>query len=181
MAMGSYFSKGMDYGRLSELGNDELRKDAEEHIEAFNNIKLLGEKFESDKRKLEDAIDRVEASRVPEDAKQIMIDELNAAIDALEEQYREEVEEEEARVQESLETLLEHMGQTADEVTKEADSLRGVTTEAASIDATSAADLGETQKQELEQMLNEFHNQLRQEIEDAEIQKKNIHTRRSRG
>ena len=33
MAMGSYFSKGMNYGRQGELGHDELHKEAEEHIQ----------------------------------------------------------------------------------------------------------------------------------------------------
>ena len=181
MAMGSYFSKGMNYGRQGELGHDELHKEAEEHIEEGNRLHELGERFEKDKVKLEDALDQIEASSIPAETKKAMRDRINSAIDELVAQYEKDVKEEEAQVHESLETLLEFINQTVDEYSKQADSLRGVTMDVASIDATSAADAGDAKKQELEQMKQEYVEELRLQMQQAEILERNIRARRMRG
>ena len=181
MAMGSYFSKGMNYGRNGELGYDELHKEAEEHIEEGNRLHELGERFDDDKAKLEEAFDRIEASSIPEDAKKNLLDRINSAIDALVDQYTKDVEEEEAQVHESLESLLEYMDQIVDEYSKQTDSLRGVTLDVASIDAASAADAGDAKKQELEQMKQEYVDKLRLQMQQAEIQQRNLRARRLRG
>ena len=71
--------------------------------------------------------------------------------------------------------------QTIDEFTKQTDSLRGVKMEAASIDANSAADAGDTKKQEFEQMKAEYVEKLRLQMQQADIQQRNIRARRLRG
>ena len=51
----------------------------------------------------------------------------------------------------------------------------------ASIDATSAADAGDAKKQQLEQMKQEYVEELRLQMQQAEILERNIRARRMRG
>ena len=159
-------------------GYDAFYETAEEQLERRERLNRLGEKFVSDKKKLEDALERVQLSGISAEDKKTMIEELNAAIDALEAQYKREVENEEAEVREETESLLEQIDQTIVDLAKQADSLRGVTMEVTSVDATSAADAGDTKKQELEQMLREYEARFSLQEEQAEAHQKSIHKRR---
>lgn len=172
---------GMSIGRHGEVGYNELRENVEGKMEDNDRLHELGEKYVEDKKKLEDAIEQIQSSNIAGEDKQRMIDELKTAIDALEGQYKEEVEDPEAGVRDEIEDLLDQMGQTIDEFTKQTDSLRGVKMEAASIDANSAADAGDTKKQEFEQMKAEYVEKLRLQMQQADIQQRNIRARRLRG
>lgn len=181
MAMRRVLSKGMNLGRHGEVGYDELHKETGEQVSEGDRLHELGAKFEKDKTKLEDAIERVQASSIKPEDKAKMIAELNAAIDALQAQYEDDVAAEEAKVQEKIEGQLEQMDQTIDELTEQADFLRDVTMDAASTDASAAAEAADAKKQEFEQMKEEYTEKLRLQMEQAEMQQRNIRNRRLSG
>lgn len=181
MVMRRVLSKGMNLGRYGEVGYDELHKETGEQVSEGDRLHELGAKFEEDKTKLEDAIDRVQTSNIKPEDKAKMIAELNAAIDALQAQYEDNVVAEEAKVQEEIEGQLDQMDQTIDELTDQADSLRDVTMDAASTDASAAADAADAKKQEFEQMKEEYTKKLRLQMEQAEMQRRNIRNRRLSG
>ncbi len=181
MAKRRVLSKGMNLGRHSEVGYDELHKETGEQVAEGNRIHKLGAKFEADKTKLEDSIERLQASSIKPEDKAKMIAELNAAIDALQAQYEDEVAAEQAKVQEEIEGQLEQMDQVIDELTEQADSLRDVTMDAASTDASAAADAADEKKQAFEQMKEEYAEKLRLQMEQAEMQRREILNRRLSG
>ncbi len=181
MAMRKVLSRGMNLGRHEEIGYDELHKETGEQVAEGDRLRGLGEKFEADKTKLEDEIDRVQASKIKPEDKARIIAELNAVIDALQAQYDNEVAAEQARVQKEIAGQIEQMDQAIDELTEQADSLRDVTMEASATDASAAADAADEKKQEFEQMKEKFDEELRLQMEQAEIQQRSIHDRRSGG
>lgn len=181
MAMRRVLSRGMNLGRHGEVGYDELHKEAGEQVSEGDRLHELGAKFEKDKTKLEDAIERVQAANIKPEDKAKMIAELNAAIDALQAQYEDDVAAEEAKVQEEIEGQLEQMDQIIDELTEQADSLSDITMDVASTDASAAAEAADAKKQEFEQMREEYTEKLRLQMEQAEMQQRNIRNRRLSG
>lgn len=181
MAMRRVLSRGMNLGRHGEVGYDELRKETDEQVSEGDRLHELGAKFEEDKTKLEDAIRRVEASSIQPKDKAKMIAELNAAIDALQAQYEDDVAAKQAKVQEGIGGQLEQMDQTIDELTEQADSLRDVTMDAASTDTSAAVKAAEAKKQEFERMKEEYIEKLRLQVEQAKMQQRNIRNRRLSG
>ena len=69
MAMRRVLSKGMNLGRHGEVGYDELHKETGEQVSEGDRLHELGAKFEEDKTKLEDAIERVQASSIKQEDK----------------------------------------------------------------------------------------------------------------
>lgn len=181
MTMRKELSKGMNFGRHGEVGYDELHEETGELVSEGDRLHELGEKFEADKTKLEDAIERVQASNIKPEDKAKIIAELNAAIDALQAQYEDDVAAEEAKVQEEIEGQLEQMDQTINELTEQADSLRDVTMDAAATDASAAAEAADAKKQEFEQMKEEYTKKLCLQMEQAEMLQRNIRNRRLSG
>lgn len=181
MAMRKVLSKGMNLGRHGEVGYTEIDKEAGEQVSEGDKLHELGTKFESDKGKLEDEIEKVQAANISNKDKQKMIAQLNTAIEKLQEQYEEDVSREEERVQEDLCQQIEQMNAAVDELEEQADSLRSVTMDAASTDASAAADAAEEKKREFEQMRDSYVEKLQLQMEQAEIQKRNIRVRRLSG
>lgn len=181
MAMMRVLSRGMSRGGYREVGYTELHKEIGDQIAEGDHLVELGVKFEADKTKLEDAIERVQAANIKPEDKAGMIAELNAAIDALQAQYDQDVAAEELRVQEKIEEQLEQVEQTIDELSEQADFLRDVTMDVAATDAYAAAEAADAKKQEFEQMKEEYTEKLRLQIEQAEIQQRNIRARRLSG
>lgn len=161
-------------GKNKTLDSAILKKESEDQFQEGNKLHELGAKFESDKAELEKRIDVIRRSNVSETHKQRIISELRAAIQALQEQYEREVTEEEARVQEELDDRIESMQEAADELERQASDLRGIRMEAASVDASAAADAAEEQKAEFDRMKAENVEQLRKMMEQAAIQRESI-------
>lgn len=181
MAMRRVRSKGMNLGRHGEIGYTEINAEAGERVAEGDRLHELGVKFESDKTKLEDEIEKVNASSISEKDKRNMIAQLNAAIERLQEQYDRDVAEEEERVQEEIQEQIEQMDEASKELEQQADSLRSVTMDAASTDASAAADATDAKRQEFEQMKAEYTEKLQLQMEQAEIQRRSIRARRAGG
>ena len=181
MVRGKVLSKGENYRRHGEIGYKELHDEAEERIEKNDKLHGLGLRFESDKAKLEAEIDKVNASSISQKDKAAIISQLNAAILVLQEEYEEAVVQEEERVYGEIQEQIEQMEEAVDELDQQIDSLRDVSMEASSTDASAAADAAETKKQEFEQMKAEYAEKLKLQMDQAEIQRRNIRVRKLSG
>ena len=73
------------------------------------------------------------------------------------------------------------MQDAADEMEKQADSLREVHMEAASVDTSAAADAADEKKEEFENMKREYAEKLKLQMEQAQMQQRNIRNRRITG
>lgn len=172
---------GRQLSRNRSLDGTILQKESGDQVQEGTKLHELGVKFESDKIKLEDEIEKVQNSKISDADKRKLIAQLNAAILTLQEQYDHDVTAEEERVQQELMGQIESMQEAADELERQADDLRGIKMEAASTDASAAADAAEAQKQAFEQMKAEYVEKLNLQIEQAAIQQRNIRNRRLSG
>ena len=172
---------GRQLSRNKSLDGTILNKESGDQVQEGTKLHELGVKFESDKAKLEDEIEKVQNSKISDADKRKLIAQLNAAIEALQEQYDQDVTAEEERVQQELMGQIESMQEAADELERQADDLRSIKMEAASTDASAAADAAEAQKQAFEQMKAEYVEKLNLQIEQAAIQQRNIRNRRLSG
>ena len=172
---------GRQLSRNKSLDGTILKKESGDQVDEGTKLHELGVKFESDKAKLEDEIDKVQNSKISETDKRKLIAQLNAAIEALQEQYDRDVTEEEERVQEELMGQIDSMQEAADELERQAADLRSIKMEAAATDASAAVDAADAQKQAFEQMKAEYVEKLNLQIEQAAIQQRNIRNRRLSG
>lgn len=184
-AGGSNHMSGIKHGReLSRnkgLDGTIIQKECDNHLSDLEGIHKLGEKFESDKQKLEAEIEKIQTSSISPSDKSRLISVLNAAIEKLKIQYDHEVAEEEAKLQKSMLEQIENLQNLADELNNQADSLRSVQMDAASTDASAAADVADSKKQAIEQMKAQYLEQLNLKIQAAKIQQRNILNRRRGG
>lgn len=168
---------GRQLGRNRSLDGTILQQEANDQVQEGINLNELGKKFESDKAKLEDKIKEVQNSRYSDVNKNKLITELENGIKKLQEQYDKEVAEKEQNVRKKLESQIESMQEAADEMERQADSLRNVHMDVTATDASAVADIAETQKQAFEDMKNKYVEKLKLQIEQAEIQKRIIRSR----
>lgn len=173
--------EGKAMGKYGEVSYKEVKDTAGDKVYEGEKLGELAKQFVSDKNKLEDEIEKVQAANISDKDKAQIIAELNAAVVALQEQYDKDVVEEERKVQEELEGQIESMQEAADELERQVDSLRSVQMDVASTDASAAADAAAAQKQAFETMKSEYLEKLNLQIEQSEIQKRNILNRRLSG
>ncbi len=181
MSRRKVLSRGMNLGRHGEVGYVELDGETGERVAEGDRLHELAIKFNSDKTKLEDEIEKVKSSKISDKDKARIIAQLNAAIEKLQEQYDDDVAAEEAKVQEEIMEELETMDEAVEELDQQADSLRNVTMDAASTDAKAAADEAEAKKQEFEKMRKEYTDKLQLQMEQAEMLQRQIRSRRLSG
>lgn len=169
----------MKRGRSLDRGV--IRAETDKRIDEGNKLQMLGEKFEEDKEKLENEIDKVQNSSISEEDKRALINELNMAIEMLKEQYDTEVADEEERVQNELVEQLDAMQEGANESARLAKEFRDVQMEASNTDASAAADQAEEHKREFEQMKAEYLEKQELLREQAVIQQRKMRLRRLTG
>ena len=179
---GEYIMKhGMKLTRNKSLDGTILQKESGDLVDEGTKLHELGEKFESDKAKLENEIEKVQNSKISEVDKKKLINELNVAIELLKEQYDTEVSEEEDRVQEELTEQTEAMQEAADELERHATDFRSVQMEAGKTDASAAADAADAEKEKFNQMKAEYLQKQKLLMEQAAIQRRNMQKRRLTG
>lgn len=172
---------GRSMGLSRGLDSRAMDEQAEDNVLEGTRLHELGEKFVSDKAKIEAEIEKVENSGISEQDKKKLIDQLESALSYLQDQYDLEVTEERERLQQELESQILDMQDAADEMEKQADSLREVHMEAASVDTSAAADAADEKKEEFENMKREYAEKLKLQMEQAEMQQRNIRNRRITG
>lgn len=171
--------RDMEYGR--GLDRDVIHKEVGDKLQEGKNLEELAARFVSDKEKLESEIQKVQNAKISEKDKNALIAQLNDAISQLQEQYETEVAEEQEKVQETLEGKIEAMQEAALELERQEASLRSVQMDAASTDTSAAADTALEQKREFESMKQEYAEKLKLQVEQAEIQRRNIRNRQFGG
>jgi hypothetical protein len=174
-------TRGIGLGRSREIGISEIDEDTESHVDDGDRLGALAMRFLEDKEKIEDAIERVEASDISSEDKAHMIAELNEAMDQVQAQYEADVEAEQAKVHETIEGDLDQMDQLMDEFSDQADALREVTMDVAEADTSAAVEAAEAKRQELERMKQEYAEQLRLQMEQAEMLAREMRSRRLGG
>lgn len=173
--------KGRQLGRNKSLDSTILKKESGDQVQEGDRLHELGTKFESDKGKLENEIEKVKNSKISEADKRKLVAQLEGAIVALQEQYDREVTEEEERQQQELMGQIDAMQEAADELERQSADLRALKMEAASTDAAAAADAADDQKRAFEEMKKEYVDKLNLQMQQAEIQRRNIRNRRLSG
>lgn len=173
-------NKKMKYGSDKKLGGSltTLKRELVESFDIGEKKLDFGKKFELDKAKLEDAIARVEASSISDEDKENMLQELSNAVLALEEQYDRDVFEEMLDTKKIINSGIQQMDASINELNEQQDSLKDITMEAAAVDAKAASDEAEKKKREFEEAKNEAVEKLRLQMEQAEMQQRNIRMNR---
>lgn len=172
---------GKQLSKNRSLDGTIIKEESDNKVQEGEMLHKLGEKFKSDKETLESEIEKVKDSIISDEDKREIIAQLEIAIEKLQEQYDQDVTAEEERLQQELMEQTESMQEAADEFDRQADDLRGVKMEAASTDMSSAAEAAEAKKQSFEQMKAEYVDKLNLQIEQANIQRRNIRKRRLSG
>lgn len=175
MAKRKVLSRGMNLGR--HLSYDEISRKSEEQVAELSRLGELGEKFISDKDKLESEKEKAKNAKISEEDKASILEELDAGIKKVQEQYEKDVAAEEQSTQETLESHIESMQETAEELEEQADSLRNIQLDAASTDASAAATAAEVKKQQFEAIKDEYTEKLKQKMEQAEMHRRDIRSR----
>lgn len=178
---GKTMIKGRQLSRNRSLDSTILKKESGDKVQEGDRLHELGSKFETDKGKLEDEIEKVKNSKISDADKRKLVAQLEGAIVALQEQYDREVAEEEERQQQELMGQIESMQEAADELERQSADLRALKMEAASTDAAAAADAADEQKRAFEEMKKEYVDKLNLQMQQAEIQRRNIRNRRLSG
>ena len=172
--------KKMKSGIDKKLGGslNSLKKEISEGFDIGEKKLDFGKKFELDKAKLEDAIARVEASSISDEDKKSMIQELSNALLALENQYDRDVFEEMMNTKRTINSDIQQMDISINELNEQQDSLKDIKMEAASVDAKAASDEAEKKKREFEEAKNEAVEKLKLQMEQAEMQRRKIRMNR---
>ena len=169
-------SKGVNLERQL----DSAKSESDDLIEEGTALQELAERFNADKNKLEDEIEKVEKSPLSAEDKKRILEELKKAVQDLQAQYDREVAEKQKQVYEALEEEIQLIDDLTEELDKQATSLRDVNPEAASTDASAAADIADDQKKENEEMKEEYLGKLKLQKDQAEMMARQIRTRRLR-
>lgn len=181
MARRRVLSRGMNLGRHEGLDYEAIKNESNDMVAKGNEINERGIKFESDKEKLEDTIDNVLNANIGAEDKRAMLAELDDALDKLQAQYEADVANEQARVQKEIMLQLEKMDQNIDELSELSSSMDDVKLDVAYMDTSSAAKEVDVLKQNFEQMKRDYTERLRNQVEQAEQQQRNIRARRISG
>lgn len=179
MSRGMKFSKGQDSHK--EIDYDVLHEDMDRHFDAGEELKGIGEKFVSDKEKLEDAIDRIQNSKLSLGEKAEMLAELNNTIEALKKQFDKDVAAVQAKVHGEIDELIDEVEQGVTELSEQANSLKEVSLDAASTDTSAAADAADKRKQEFEALQRESVQKLQLQMDSAARQQREMFRRRISG
>lgn len=146
------------------------RDEIEKRLECEEQIKNLGEKFLSDKKSLEERINKVLDSRMDETAKKIALDVLEEKLRRIEEQYDKDVKEEYERFESDMDGWLEEVGKISDDILEEADAISDWKAEAMDEDAEDVKEVLQNESKELEEMKEKYIKELELRIQQANKQ-----------
>lgn len=165
--------RGLDRHAISSKGTENMNES--------NRLKELGDKFDSDKQQLEAALERIDNANIPESEKSKLRNEVNIAVEKLKEQYDQDVTDLENELQQEMTELAEEADANAKELQQQADDLRGIKMDAASTDASAAADAAATEQQEYEQVHQDMTRDLQLRIQQMQDQRRRIQTSKLSG
>ncbi len=171
-------TRGANIERHHDIDTAKIKGNIDEDAKKKKEIEELGEDFIHDKAKLVAQIDKIENSNISASDKKAILEELKAAIEAVEEQYDEDVEKKYEEVQEDMEEQIETAEEGIEEMQEQADSMRQISMDASNTDATDAAKAAETKKREFERIKQDAVAELRAQIETANAQRRRVRANR---
>lgn len=161
----------------TKIGND-----SDKAVGQAKNLDKLGEDFLADKAKLEQAFEEISNSTEFDDKhKRAMLQALNESVRELQQDYEARVTKPQEKVQEELREQTEVMQEAADAMQEQSDSLRSIQMDVAATDTDSAADAADAEKQKFDQMKAEYVEKLNLQIQQQQLQKREIQRRRLSG
>lgn len=164
----------------NNLDSSILKEGVEDQIEKGVEFQKLGNKFEEDKKKLEDEMDKVQKSFISESDKKKIIEKLMESIVELQAKYKNDIIELREEVYKNIQESIEKMETAQMELEKQSDSIRNLAMHFDSSDTSEAADAAELKGKEFENMKNETEDKLRKQMEEAEKQDEKIKILRPR-
>ena len=178
---GNIMDKGKQRGRNKSLDGTILKGEAIDLAKEGDRLSGLAKEFAADKEKLEDAIDRVKCSAFSDEEKRKLITELEGGIAYIQEEYDRKVTELETEQQRKFMETIETMQEAADGMQRQSEDLRAVKLDQSAADTSAAADAADEKKQAFEEMKRESLEKLNLQMQQAEIQRRNIRNRRLSG
>ena len=106
---------------------------------------------------------------------------MEIGIEKLKEQYDQDVTELENELQKEMMELMEEAESNASELGKQADDLRSIKMEAASTDASAAADVAAAEQQNFEQLHQDMTRELNLRMQQMQDQQRRIRASRLSG
>ena len=173
--------RGMNTMKREGLDREEARREADDRVRKGRELGELGRKFELNKEKLEDEMERVRDSRIPEKDKRALLLKLEEALQEVERQYERDVLEKEKETQAELVELTEIMREEADKLKEEEEHLRDVRLDVAETDTSAVADAAEAGKKAFEEMRREYVDKLKLQMEQAADLERRMRARRLSG
>ena len=174
-------TKRLGVGRhLEGLDVDEMIKEREGTDSAIDEKLDLGEKFETDKKAIEEKIDEVEASDLPAKEKRQQLQILKEELEKLKKAYEEKVSELAEELLEKGQEEVDQMTESIEKLTEQEDSLREVKSESGEMDLSGAADAASERKKQFEKNKEEAIRNLDLKIQQLQIQQRNMRTNRLR-
>ena len=171
MARGFQKSKGSLDGRV-------IKRNVERTKERDEGLHEEGEKFWRDKEALEEQYRIIEESSLSAEDKRKTLEALKQLAITREKDFEDKVEKEREKLQEEQKDKIEEYSSGIEELSEEADSLRGVKLEADSADASAAIAALDEKKAEFEQYKADAQEKLRLQIQQAEMQARNMRNKR---
>lgn len=171
MGRGFQKSKGSLDGRV-------IKRNVERTKERDEGLHEEGEKFLRDKEALEEQYRIIEESSLSAEDKRKTLEALKQLAITREKDFEDKVEKEREKLQEEQKEKIEEYSSGIEEISEEADSLRGVKLEADSADASAAIAALDEKKAEFEQHKADAQEKLRLQIQQAEMQARNMRNKR---
>lgn len=177
--MSRSLSKGKrGLGRSGELGYSQIDKNVDSKMQEAKSIGELGKQFESDKAKLEGAMERVINAKISDDDKVKMLDQLDMAMTEVRDQFEDDVMAEEKRIEGEIEEEFEKVDEAVEEIDEVQDTISDVSFDAANVDLGSASNEADVKKQEFLRMKNEHAQKLAEQQQFAADMRRRMHNNR---
>lgn len=154
-----------------------LKREAEDLLPVYKELRERAIEFMHDKDNLEEAILEIQNSKISGEDKERIIANLNSVIDKLEKQFQQEVSEKEDELNEEQQEIIDSMREEAEEFQKQSNDLRAIHFKQSITDTTSAADEADSQKRELNEMEQQELERLRLQMEQQEQQRRYMQRR----
>lgn len=165
---------------LERLDLDEIIGKREGTDSAIDEKLDLGEKFEIDKRAIEEKIDEIEASDLPAKEKRKQLQSLKEELEKNKKDYEEKVSELAEELLEKGQEEVDQMTESIEKLTEQEDSLREVKSESGEMDLSGAADAASERKKQFEKNKEEAIRNLDLKIQQLQIQQRNMRANRLR-
>ena len=159
---------------------DRLKETSDDYSEKMKEIDALGEKFLSDKAKIEEQISRVEKMG-DRKAKQSLLAELKADLEIMQKEYDDQVAKKQEELVELSNQNLENMDITAEEIGEEEKELGETSLDASSVDLSKAADIAAQKREEIEKYREQCARELELKIQASQKQMQEMRRRRLSG